>query len=383
MIARPVSLPRRHAIIAALLVVFGAQQIRWVMAQGYGDWSAFWAAGATAGTSALLDPRRHFAWQKAHHLLTTIFPYLPGTAWLLAPFKALSLRAGYALNLTIMTIAGIAAALLAARTYRIHPFSATLLVFAWAPTMAALATGQIAMIGLLLSVVATFGLASGASVLCGLAVGAMLYKVTYAVPFVLLLAVRRDARALFVVLACGIVWYVVSVAATGGDWQWPAHYGTALHAYFGPDFRQNAEKAVSVSGLLLRAGVPDWPALAVGAVFLVIALPLLARAPVLEAASFTPLLALAFGPHTLPYDAVLALPAIFYIYTHASGPVRTAFMATFYLIAPLWIFTDTFHFDVLAVLCDSLALVWIAKGYYESTASTHLRIAHSGDRSQA
>jgi len=102
----------------------------------------------------------------------------------------------------------------------------------------------------------------------------------------------------------------------------------------------------------------------------------------LESASFAPLIAIAAGPHILPYDAVLAIPALLYIFTGAGEPFRTRFMVAFYLIAPVWFFTGYLHFDVLAVLCDGLVLAWIVKGYNESTARPHLGIAHSRDRRQ-
>ncbi len=383
MTAAPLQLSRGNTIIAVLLVLFGLQQVRWVVAQGYGDWSAFWAAGATAGTPDLLDPHKHAAWQNAHHVLTTIFPYLPGAAWLFAPSKGLSLPTGYLLNFGVMIVAAIAAATFASRIYRTPIAVSMLLILAWAPSMASLCTGQNSLLGLMFCATAIFGLAGNAPIVAGLAVGMLLYKLPYAIPFIVLLVVRRNVRALGVVIACACVWYLVSVSATAGDWHWPAHYASALQGYFNADFHANATKAVSVSGLLLRAGVPGPVALTFGALLLLVAAPLLARAPVLEAASFAPLLALAAGPHTLPYDAVLAIPALFYVFTHMTEPLRTRLMAASYVVAPVWIFTGFLHFDVLAVLCDGLALAWIVKGYNESTARGYFGIAHSGDRRQA
>ncbi len=383
MIAAPLRLSPPRTVIALLLVLFGLQQVRFVIAQGYGDWSAFWAAGATAGTSSLLDPALHAAWQRAQHLETTIFPYLPGFAWFWYPFKPLALSWGYAFNFALMSIAGVFSGLLAARMYRIHPAASVLLIFAWAPAMSSLATGQNSLLGLLLCFVAILGLLSNSAFVAGLAVGALLYKIPYAVPFIILLAARREIRALGIVVLWACVWYLISATATGSDWQWPVHYASALRGYFSADFHQNAIKAISIPGLLMRAGLPDVLALAFGALLLVVAIPLLVRAPALEAASFTPLLAIAVGPHILPYDAVLALPALLYLFTHVEEPLRTRFMAAFYLIAPVWFFTGYLHFDVLAVLCDGLALAWIVKGYNESTARAHLGIAHSGDRGQA
>jgi hypothetical protein len=380
--ASPLRLSRERIVLyGSALAVLCLIQVRFVAAQHFGDWSAFWAAGATAGTADLLDPQRHGAWLASHHLLRTIFPYLPGAAWFWYPFRALSLGAGYACSFVLMAIAATGAALLAARAYALPRSVAIVLTFAWAPLIAALATGQNSPLGLLLTMCAIAASVSQAPLAAGLAAGVLLYKLPYALPFVLLFAVRRNLRAPATIALCAIAWYFISVAATGGDWAWPSHYLSALHGYFGADFRYNADKSLSIPALLMRAGLSPALAFAVGAAIFAIALPLMARAALLEAASFAPLIALACNSHTLPYDAALALPALFYVMTTVAEPVRTRLICAFYLAAPLWLLSGVFHFDVLAVLCDGLALSWIVKGYYESTARSHLRIADSRDRS--
>ncbi len=380
----PLRLSRERSFLyGALLTAVCLVQVRFVVAQGFGDWSAFWAAGSTAGTNDLLDPSRHAAWQLHHHLLTTIFPYLPGAAWALFPIKHASLAAGYAINFALMALAAAAAALVSARVYRIRRDFALLYTFAWAPVIAALATGQNSPAGLLLVVCAIAALAADSWLACGLAIGVLLYKLSYALPFIALLAVRRNVRALGVVVLCAALWYLASVAATAGDWRWPVHYLAALQAYAAPDARFNAVKAIGIPQLLLRAGVPQTAAMLSGAALFAIALPLLARFSVLEAASFTPLLGMAAGPHTLPYDLALALPALYYVMTHVSEPLRTRCICSMYLIAPLWLLSGVLRFDVLAVVCDGLVLVWLLKGLHESTTRHHIRIADSRNRSEA
>ena len=382
--ANPLRLSRDRCVLyGALLTVLCLVQVRFVVAQGFGDWSAFWAAGATAGTGNLLDPVRHAAWQTQHHLLTTIFPYLPGAAWALVPAARLPLAAGYALNFVLMAGAAAAAALIAARTYRISRTLAVVFAFAWAPVIAALATGQNAPLGLLLVMAAVAGMATASWLLPGLAVGLLLYKISYALPMIALLAVGRNLRALAVVCACAAVWYLASVAASAGDWHWPVHYAHALQGYAAADARFNAAKAVSIPHLLMRLGTPALAAMLGGLALFALALPLLIRAKPLEAASFTPLLGLAFGPHTLPYDAALALPALYYVMTHAAEPLRTRCICALYLIAPLWLLSGVFRFDVLAVACDGLVLAWLLKGLHESTTRADIRIADSRNRSQA
>lgn len=382
--ANPLRISRARTLLyGGALTALCLLQVRFVVAQRFGDWSAFWAAGATAGTPDLLDPRRHAAWQTQHHLLTTIFPYLPGAAWVLWPLKHSSLAAGYAVNFAVMALAAAAAAMIAARVYRVSRDLAALYAFAWAPVIAALATGQNAPLGLVLAMLAVAAFAADSSLACGLAVGALLYKLPYALPFIVLLAVRRDVRALAVLAGCGIVWYFASVAATAGDWHWPLHYADALRGYAAADARFNAVKAISVPQLLMRAGIGQTAAVVLGGVLFAAALPVLVRSERLEAASFAPLLSLAALPHTLPYDLTLILPALYFLMTHLREPLRTRAACAIYLVAPLWLLSGVLRFDVLALVCEGLFVVWVVKGWYESTTRPYLGIADSRNRGEA
>jgi Glycosyltransferase family 87 len=366
-----------------LLIAICLVQVRFVVAQGFGDWSSFWSAAATVGTPDLLDPHRHILWQRLHHIPTTIFPYLPATAWLLLPFKFVPLGVGYALNFVVMAAATIAAGIIASRIYRVQGSIASILLFAWAPVIAALSTAQNSPIGMLLEFAAILGIVGNSAAIAGLAVGLLLYKVTYAAPFVVFFLVRRNMRALVIVVLCAALWYLLSVAATAGDWGWPSRYVAALQGYFGPDARYNAAKAISVPSLLMRFDISGTVAILLGLALFGLAVPLLIRMPLLEAASFTPLAALAASPHVLPYDLALAAPALFYIMTHTAEPFRTRLVCAVYVIAPLWLLSGVLHFDILAIVCDGLAVAWIAKGYNESTSGTHFDIADPRDRSKA
>lgn len=384
MTANPLRLSRERSFLyGGALAALCLLQVRFVVAQRFGDWSAFWAAGATAGSADLLDPQRHAAWQLHHHLLATIFPYLPGAAWLLWPLRDASLAAGYAINFVVMALATLVAAQIASRVYGIPRALAVLYAFAWAPLIAALATGQNAPLGLVLAMLAIAALAGDSWLVCGLAVGALLYKLPYALPFIALLAVRRNARALAVVAACAAAWYFTSVAATAGDWHWPVHYAHALRGYALADARFNEFKAISVPHVLFRAGVPQLAAMLCAGVLYAIALPVLARVSLLESASFVPLLGLAAGPHTLPYDVALMLPALYFVMVRAAEPLRTRAICAMYLVAPLWLLSGVLHFDILAVVCDGLFAAWLVKGWHESTSGTYIGIADSRNRSEA
>lgn len=384
MTANPLRISRERALLyGGALTALCLMQVRFVIAQRFGDWSAFWAAGATVGTGELLAPHKHAAWMARHHLLATIFPYLPGAAWLIWPLKNAPLAAGYACNFIVMALAAALAAAVASRVYAISRGLATVYTFAWAPVIAALATAQNSPLGLLLAMCAIAALVADSWLGCGLAVGMLLYKLHYAVPFLALLVVRRNVRALAVVAACALLWYFVSVGATAGDWQWPVHYVQALQGYAGADARFNEFKAISIPYLLLRVGVPPIAAVLCGAIVFVTGLPLLARGSVLQAASFAPLLGLAALPHTLPYDLALMLPALFYLMTRAEEPLRTRAIVAMYLVAPLWLLSGILKFDVLAVVCDGFALIWLVKGLHESASGAHIGIADPRNRSEA
>lgn len=380
----PLRLTRERIVMYAMaLTALCLVQVRFVVTQKFGDWSAFWAAGSTVGTSALLDPQVHAAWMSAHHLKATIFPYLPGAAWFLLPVKALTLGPGYAVNFAVMVAATAAAGSVAARTYGVQRGIAILAVFAWAPLVAAIATGQNSPVGLLLCVLTIAALAADSELAAGLAAGALLYKWPYALAFVALFVVRRQYRALCMVAAWAVIWYILSLAATAGDWLWPLHYINAVHGYFAADARFNAEKAVGVPTLLMRAGLPAFWAIAAGIVLFALALRPLLRAPVLEAASMIPAIALAASPHTLPYDCALALPALFYFMTHAAEPLRTRLICAVYIIAPFWLLSGMLHADVLAPVVDGLVIAWIVKGYNESTSRADFHVSDSRDRREA
>ncbi|HET7815123.1 MAG TPA: glycosyltransferase 87 family protein, partial [Candidatus Baltobacteraceae bacterium] len=242
---------RRLYLYGAGLTILCLAQVRFVVAQNFGDWSAFQSAGATVGTRALLDPVLHARWQSAHHVAQSTFPYLPGAAWALVPFAHLPAAAGYAINFVLMAAAALAAALLAAKIYNLPRDVTAVTAFAWAPLVAGLATGQNAPMGLLLCVCAIAGLARRSSLVVGLACGALLYKPLFALPLLLLLAVRREWRALGIAAVCGGMWYLLGVAATAGQWTWPVQYASAIRGYALHDFHINAVKAIGIPQLLM------------------------------------------------------------------------------------------------------------------------------------
>ncbi len=335
------------------LALIGLSQLRFVSSVGhYWDWVDFYVAGATAGTRALLDPSAHAAWGVAHKIPVTAFAYMPGFAWVLAPAAHLSIPWGFGLNAVVMAVLALVAALLAARVYSVDRAQAIYMTIGWAPVTAAIVTGQNSPLALVLSLVAIEGLARDDAVRAGLAVGALAYKPTYAVAFGVLLLAYRKWKAVGVVVACGAVWYVVSAYAAGGDWMWPRAYLQSLAEYVGPDFAYNRYKAVSVPGVLMLAGVSAGVAFGVGVALLVGAFVWLRvrGVGVVEAASLTGAIAVATSPHAWPYDAAIALPALFWVASNGEEPGRTRGIVLAYAIAPLWLASHALGVDPFAVV---------------------------------
>lgn len=331
------------------LALIGLTQLRFVANVGhYWDWVDFYNAGSMAGSRALVDPAAHAAWGVQHGLPVTAFAYMPAFAWLLAPAAQLSIPWGFALNAVVMAALAVAAAKCATRLYRLDSSTSLYTTIGWAPVIAAIVTGQNSPLGLLLSLVAIDGLAEGDDVRAGLGVAALCYKPTYALPFGLLLLVFRKWKAVGIVAACGVVWYASSAMAAGGDWAWPRPYLESLAQYVGPDFAYNRSKSVSIPGVLMLAGVSSSVALGIGMAGLVAALVLLRRAGVFAAASLTGAIGVATSGHAWPYDAAMALPALWWTLENAAEPWRTRVLVVAYAVAPLWLASHALHFDPFA-----------------------------------
>ena len=67
----------------------------------------------------------------------------------------------------------------------------------------------------------------------------------------------------------------------------------------------------------------------------------------------------ATSPHAWPYDAVLALPAIFWLIAEVAEPVRTRWVAGMYAVAPTWLLAHLLGGDLLAVPVLGLAGVMV------------------------
>jgi len=351
-VGRPIPLrfgPGRFRLYTIGLALLGSAQILHAGQFKFWDWGTFARAAAGAGTPELLRPQS----------LQDAFTYLPGAAWLFVPLRHAPYELGFAVNAGLMLAAAIAAAFVANRIYTFSTWFCLAMILAWVPTTYSLVIGQNAPLGLLLVLLSLLGFTRGAPLLTALPVALLLYKPTFAIPLIGLLALRRRGRELFIVALGGACWYVLSVAATGGDWGWPRTLAGLEHAFFSLDFAHNRAKAIGITTLLIRAGAPSALIAFIGVLLVAASAPLLARVPGPEAYAATCLLGLVVSPHAWTYDAVLVLPMIFVTITSVREPVRTQLVSVAYAVAATVILAQEIGFAPLAIVVIGAHGAWL------------------------
>jgi hypothetical protein len=323
----------------------------WSIMHGGGDWQVFVAAGARVGTRALLNPPQD--WQA--------FFYLPGSAWALAPFASLPLAASFAVNAVLMLGCAVAAGVVAARTYALPRATAVATYALWSPVVyAAALIGQNAPLGLLLAQLSIAGMATRSVALTAIPIGLLCYKPTYALPLIGVLLLRGRLRELGVVSATALVWYVLSVAAAGGDWGWPAAWLRLLAHYASGDLQVNGALAVGIPALLTRAGAGVPLAVVFTALIAAAVAVAVRRATPVEAGSAACLAGLALSPHAWAYDAALALPMIGFTAAALTEPNRTRLLLAIAIVGPLLFVSPQLHFDPLAAIVIGGTFAWLA-----------------------
>ena len=343
------------AAVAALI----ASGSVWSIAHGGGDWRVFVAAGSLAGSRALLDPPQ--AWQS--------FVYVPGAAWALVPFAQLPLAVSFALNAAFMLACAAAAGVVAARTYALLRTTTVAMYALWSPVVyAAAIIGQNAPFGVLCAQLSIAGMATRSVALTAVPIGLLLYKPTYAVPFIGLLVLRGRLRELGVVGAIAALWYFLGVPAAGGDWGWPAAWLRLIARYASGDMSVNGAFALGLPGLLVRAGLGAPAVVGIVALVAIAVAVALRRATAVEAGSAVCLAGLALSPHAWAYDAVLALPMIGFTAAALSEPARTRFLLGVALGGPLLFLSPLLHVDPLAPAVVGGTLVWVALRLRSATA---------------
>ena len=307
-----------------------------------------------------MDAARHTAWQAAHGVSQAFFAYPPAAAWLFWPFAQLPVEVAFWVQAALMVACIAAAGFVAARVYGLTPGLAVLAALAWAPSTASVATGQNAPFALLLAMVAIWALATDRPWLAGLAVAVLWYKPTLALGFVVLFLVRGRWRELAVAVAGGGVAFLLSVAAAGGDWGWLGTWLDGARLWLPADAAKNADKAISLPGLLGRLPVPPFVPVLGGVALALAAIPGLRRAGIVEAASAACLLGLAAGPRAWGYEAALAFPFVCWILSGGVlEPWRTRVVVASYLGSLLWMFSFATQISSVAVIVLAAAAWWI------------------------
>lgn len=316
------------------------------------DWGNFYTAGATVGTPALLLPDLHFAWQKAHGIPISPFIYVPAAAWFFWPEAHLPIALGLAVFATLMTGLAAVSAFLLGRIYGIEPWLALLATFAWIPTATGILVGQQACLGLFLETIGIVGILNDAPLPSGLAFGALLYKPTLVIPFIVLLAARHAWRTLIVIAICALAWYVFSILATAGDAAWPIHY---LHQDVSKSvsdhFMERSAQAISIPKLLASFGAPPWVVVPSAIAILLAAALFFARASALEAVSLAPLVGALGSIYIWSHDLTLLMPTLMFLAKRSTTLVMTA-----YALAATWVLWPILKFNPEAIVVLGLSI---------------------------
>lgn len=348
-----------YGTLCAVLASLPFLLLPWFHIVAYsGDFANYWAAGSTVGTPSLMNHALHSAWQTAHGLNAEPFVYFPAFAWLYAPLSHQQPIPGMIAEEVAMAGIFVGAAFVAARCYGLSPWFCIPAIFAWAPAINSIEVAQNTGLTLLLVFLTILSLMKKNSYLAGLFVGLMLYKPTVALPLILLLAVRKEWKAVGVVAFCAAAWYIFSVPASAGDWTWPSTYLHTIHAWYENE-TQVYFKNYTIPSLLIQHGISYQISFIVGFAILVLTIPLLLRLPVLESASMVTLVGLTTSVHALPYEATLALPAVFYSMTAVKEPLRTNFIIVLYFALSIGLITS-FGAYLLAIVLISGSAVWIS-----------------------
>lgn len=328
---------------------------------GFHDWPDFWSAGSVVGTRDLVDATRLEAWQVARGLPPIPFPYPPATALLLWPFALLPLSVSFWLHAAVMLACAVAAGRIGARVFGLPMAVGVLSTLAWAPVTGAIVIGQNTPLALLFAVLALAALLDGRETTAAGWIGALLYKPTLAAPLAGILVLRGRWRVLRILVVAGAAWYGAGVVATGGDVGWPATWLTILRGWLAEDAIRNADKAVSLPGLLARLAVPDWLPFAAGILIVLVSLPRLIRAPLREQWVGALLVGVAASPHAWSYEAALLLPFIWWILAGGiAEPWRTRLIVAGYVLAPFWLVSRQTELSSVAIVVLGGLSVWLS-----------------------
>ncbi len=360
----PLSLsPKRVRLAWFALAVIGLLPILSAPSNGWADWPSFWSAGGTVGTSSLMDSHLHMAWQTARGLLGDPWRYPPAFAYVYWPASFLPIGVSFAVNAMVMLALVALTGWLLSRIFDLPENMMVRLAFAWTPVLAAVDMGQNAPLSVVLALWAIDALRRASDMEAGLAAGLLMYKPSLGVPLLCFLLLRRRWRSASVASLVTAAGYLLSVGATAGDWLWPVAWWNGMQPLLAADLAFNADKAISIPGLLGRVqGLPYWLPYACGGVVVLAALRGLARAPLVEAASAACLVGLVAGPRVWSYEAGLLLPIL--AWAVAGGlaePWRTRLVFLAVLGAILWMVSPVTVVSGVAVVAGAAMILWLRR----------------------
>lgn len=278
-----------------------------VPAQRFWDFAEFYVAGRLVGTPAVLDVSAVVDLELRLGLQSVPFVYTPAFAWLYAPLSGLPYTLAAVLNLLAMFGLLLASVELGRKVCGVDRQTALLATLAWPPTTVAVITGQTSTLALLLVVVVSVAMLRGGrwELLAGVALAGLAYKPTLMLPLLGLLLLRCRWRALAAAAIGLAAVYLLSVGATGGDWNWMSAWLSSASYVVSID-TVNQWQSVSLVETLGGAA----PAYLLGALLVLALLPSLRVRPLPEAMAVALVAGLVVSPHALVYDATLVLPAV-------------------------------------------------------------------------
>jgi Glycosyltransferase family 87 len=353
--------PKRVRLWGVALAVLGLVPIDTALVNGGSDWSAFWSAGATVGTQDLVDGARHSAWQMAHGVAVDYWRYPPAVAYAFAPVSNLPIWLGFVIQALLMLALVAVAGVLMARIFELPVPVTLLLAFAWTPAAASAAIGQNATLAVVLALWAIDALRRNEHVEVGLAVGLLMYKPTLGLFLLGLLVLRGRWRSLGVAAGVCAVGYLLSVAAGAGDWAWPISWWSGMQPWLAPDLVRNADKAVSLPGMIGRLpGVPLWLPITCGGAAVLLSLRGLVRAPIVEAACAACLLTMFAGPRVWGYEAGLLLPILAWaIAGGLTEPWRTRLVVVAIPMGLFWLVSAYTVVSGVAIVVVAATAMWL------------------------
>ena len=330
--------PKKATLLAAVFAVAVWGLCGWVIQPaGYAssDFYAFWAA-ARLGDSRVYDPSAIEAVQQ------TECPAVAGKRFIRPAFEALALsplgrvpfRAAYGIWFAV----NVAACLGLAFLWKLRA-SGMVAAGLFLPLLWSFGLGQDAPLILLAFATGVRLLMAGRPGLAGVALAASLVKpnIFYVTPVIL--AARRQLRALATMAATGFALTGLAMLAAGTDW--PARFIQAAME----NERIISPNIVGLAGLLSPFDKAPWlrlPLAAVGALFAL----LVTRRQNLDAALYAGLAAgVVFGPRAMIYDGVFLLPVLLrhalpgeiIVAGAALGLAVTPLRPLVQLASPLWL----------------------------------------------